>query len=163
MNILESARDEFRRYKRLGEKAIAQVRTDADLHWSPDPESNSIAIIVKHLAGNMISRWTDFLTTDGEKPTRNRDGEFVDDIPSREQILEAWERGWKCLFDAVAALRDEDLPRIVHIRGEACTVLQAVNRQLGHYAYHVGQIVWIARHRAHEDWQSLSIPRKMKA
>jgi len=159
MTYLESARDEFRRYKKLGEKAMAQVRSDADLHWAPDPESNSIAIIVKHIAGNMISRWTDFLTTDGEKATRNRDDEFVDDIQTREQILAAWERGWKCLFDALDPLTENDLQETVYIRGEAHSVVQAINRQIGHYANHVGQIIWIAKHLASDQWKSLTIPR----
>lgn len=163
MTFLESAHDEFRRYKRLGEKAIEQVRDDAGLRWSPDPESNSIAIVVKHIAGNMISRWTDFLTTDGEKPTRNRDFEFVDDLSSRAELLDVWERGWKCLFEALAPLTEADLQRTVYIRGEAHTVLQAINRQIGHYAYHVGQIVWIAKHLQSGSWNSLSIPRGKSA
>jgi len=161
MTFLQSADEEFRRYKKLAEKAIAQLPNEEDLHWQPDPESNSIAIIMKHIVGNQISRWTDFLTTDGEKPTRNRDNEFVDDVTSREQLLAHWEKGWMRLFDALAPLSENDLSKTVYIRGEALSVVQAINRQIAHYANHVGQIIWIAKHLSSENWKSLSIPRKM--
>lgn len=152
----------FRQYKRLGERAMAQV-ADSQLFAAPDPESNSIAVIVKHMAGNMRSRWTDFLTTDGEKPDRNRDAEFTDPPPTREALMKLWEEGWACLFHALEPLTDEDLSRRVTIRGEAHSVMQAINRQLAHYAMHTGQIVFLAKHLAHASWQSLSIPRNRSA
>jgi hypothetical protein len=158
IEFLKSAKRQFLYYKSLGDKAIAQV-ADKELNWLPNYESNSIAIIVKHLHGNMLSRWTDFLTTDGEKPTRKRDGEFENDSPSRETILQWWEDGWKCLFDALETVTDEDLNTIIYIRNEGHTVLEAINRQLAHYPYHVGQIVYIAKMLKNHSWESLSIPR----
>jgi hypothetical protein len=130
-----------------------------------DSESNSIAIVVKHLAGNMRSRWTDFLTTDGEKPDRNRDTEFEDPPVTRAELLEMWERGWKYLFDTVEALVDADLTRTVTIRTEAHSVMQAINRQVAHYSYHVGQIAYLAKHFAANSgkWTALTVPRKMSA
>lgn len=163
MKYLESALSEFRRYKSLGEKAIAQVTGAAQLHWQPDHESNSIAVIVKHISGNMISRWTDFLTADGEKANRNRDVEFIDDIKTRAELMAVWDRGWKCLFDALAPLTEDDLMKTVVIRAEPHSVLRAINRQMGHYAYHVGQIVFIAKHLRSDQWKSLSIPRGKSA
>ena len=148
----------FRYYKMLGDKAMAQV-SDADLLVALDPESNSIAIIVKHLVGNMLSRWTDFLTADGEKPTRDRDSEFVAPPQTRAELLALWESGWKVAFDALAPLTEDDMSRTIRIRGEAHSVMQAINRQLAHYAYHVGQIVFIAKHLTSSRWSSLSIPR----
>ena len=148
----------FRYYKMLGNKAMAQV-SDADLLAALDPESNSIAIIVKHLVGNMLSRWSDFLTTDGEKPTRDRDAEFVAPPQTRAELLALWESGWKACFDALAPLTEDDMSRTIRIRGEAHSVMQAINRQLAHYAYHVGQIVFIAKHLTSSRWSSLSIPR----
>ena len=148
----------FRYYKMLGDKAMAQV-SDADLLVALDPESNSIAIIVKHLAGNMISRWTDFLTADGEKPSRDRDSEFVAPPQTRAELFAMWEKGWKAAFDALAPLTEDDMSRTIRIRGEAHSVVQAVNRQLAHYAYHIGQIVFIAKHVTSSRWTSLSIPR----
>jgi hypothetical protein len=136
---------------------------DEALFESLDAESNSIAIIVKHIAGNMRSRWTDFLTTDGEKPDRNRDTEFEDAPKTRAQLMELWERGWKCVFDALAPLGDEDLVRKVVIRTEPHSVMQAVNRQVAHYCYHVGQIVYLAKHLAGSKWQTLTVPRKKSA
>ncbi len=158
LNYLESVRALFRYYKGLGEKAMAQI-SEAELSYQPGPESNSIAIIVKHLYGNMLSRWTDFLTSDGEKPWRNRDGEFEGSLKTREQILGAWEEGWNCLFNAINALGAEDLQRIAYIRNEGHTVLEAINRQLAHYSYHVGQMVFLARQAKGGEWQSLSIPK----
>ena len=152
----------FRYYKGMGERAMQQV-TDQQLFAALDDESNSIAIIVKHMTGNMRSRWTDFLTADGEKPNRNRDCEFVDPAPTREALLREWEAGWNCLFQALEPLTDADLGRTVTIRGEAHSVLQAINRQLAHYANHLGQIVLLAKHYAGAKWQTLSVPRNKSA
>jgi hypothetical protein len=162
---LTDARSVFRKYKQLAEDAMAQV-TEGQLFEVPcmEPEglsgeSNSIAVIVKHMAGNLSSRWTDFLTTDGEKSWRDRDGEFASDRETRESLLAGWEAGWACLFAALEPLTDADLGRTVTIRGEAHSVLQAVNRQMAHYPYHVGQIVWLSKHFQGRDWKSLSIPK----
>ena len=160
---LAEARHNFHQYKRVAEKAFAQLHHD---HWfiCLDPEANSIALMVKHIAGNMRSRFTDFLTTDGEKPDRNRDQEFVlESTPTPEQMLAWWEAGWSCVFQALDALTPEDLIRIVFIRGQEHTVLAAINRQLLHYAYHVGQIVFLAKHLRGVEWKSLSIPRGQSA
>ena len=155
---LEDARLEFRRMKRQAEKALAQV-SDQDFFRALDPESNSLAVIVKHLAGNLRSRWTDFLTSDGEKPDRNRDFEFVvEPGDTRETLMARWEAGWKLLADALA-LSPQDAERTVLIRGEPHIVVQAVNRQLTHYAAHVGQIVFLAKHLSGPRWQMLSVPR----
>jgi hypothetical protein len=151
----------FRTYKKLGDRAIAQC-PDAGLFVTLDAESNSIAIIVKHLGGNMRSRWTDFLTTDGEKPDRDRDTEFENPPATRAEILELWERGWNHVFTALASLTDADLVRTVTIRSTPHSVLQAINRQVAHYSYHVGQIVFLAKHcaaTATGKWDSLSVPR----
>jgi len=145
-------------HPKLASPAMAQV-ADAQLFETLDDEANSIAIIVKHMVGNMRSRWTDFLTTDGEKPSRNRDGEFVDPAPTRAALLAEWESGWECLFQAIEPLTDADLGRPVTIRGEAHSVMQAINRQLAHYPHHVGQIVLLAKHFACDRWESLSVPR----
>jgi Protein of unknown function (DUF1572) len=157
--FLEDALLQFRKYKGLADKAMAQIE-ESQLFAAPDPESNSVAIIMKHMAGNMRSRWTNFLTSDGEKPDRNRDSEFereASDTPS--SIRERWETGWKLLFAALSPLAADDLSRTVTIRGEPHSVLQAIERQLTHYAYHVGQIVYLARHLAGARWKSLSIPK----
>ena len=154
----EDALAVFRQYKSLAEKAMAQV-TDEQLQAALDGEMNSIAQTVKHMAGNMRSRWTDFLTSDGEKPDRQRDTEFTDPPSTRDALLALWEDGWNCLFRAIEPLSDQDLPGIVYIRGEAHSVLQAINRQIAHYAYHCGQIVFLAKHLNHAGWQSLSVPR----
>jgi hypothetical protein len=148
----------FRQYKQLGDKAMAQV-TNEQLFASLDEESNSIAIIVKHMAGNMRSRWTDFLTSDGEKSTRNRDSEFVKPPETRESLLRVWEQGWACVFSALEPLTDADLGRTVTIRGEAHSVMQAINRQVAHYAMHVGQIILLAKHYAGARWETLSVAR----
>jgi hypothetical protein len=153
--------DLFRYYKKLAERAMAQC-PDEGLFAMLDAESNSIAVIVKHMAGNMRSRWTDFLTTDGEKPDRNRDTEFEQPPQSRAELLELWERGWKYLFNALMPLTDADLTRTVMIRTEPHSVMQAINRQVAHYAHHIGQIVFLAKHvtaKATGKWESLSIPR----
>jgi hypothetical protein len=150
----------FRMYKKLGEGAIAQVAADADLHRMIDPGSNSIATVVKHLAGNLRSRFTDFLTTDGEKPDRDRDGEFEMPVPaSREEILQWWQSGFSIALAAIESLTPADLTRTVHIRSEPFLVVEALNRLGTHLAYHVGQIVYVARHLAGEQWTSLSIPK----
>lgn len=148
----------FAYYKRLAERAMEQI-SDEQLFKSPNSESNSIAIIVKHLSGNMCSRWTDFLTTDGEKPSRNRDDEFVSPPATRAELLMIWEDGWSRLKGALEGITDADLGRTITIRGEAHSVMQAISRQLAHYPYHVGQIVLLAKHFAGDAWQSLSIPR----
>jgi hypothetical protein len=149
----------FQYYKKLAERAMAQC-PDAALFTNLDAESNSIAIIVKHIHGNMRSRWTDFLTSDGEKPDRNRDTEFEAPPTTREELMETWERGWKLLFGALEPLGDADLTRTITIRTEPHSVMQAINRQVAHYSYHVGQIVCVARHFAGERWQTLTIPKK---
>jgi hypothetical protein len=148
----------FHYYKKLGERAMEQT-PDEHLFTVLDPESNSIAIIVKHLAGNMRSRWTDFLTTDGEKPGRNRDTEFETPATTRDELMAQWEEGWATLFGALESMTDADLSRVVTIRGEAHSVTQAINRQLAHYPYHVGQIVYLGRHFCSGHWTSLSVPR----
>src|SRR5229473_3403356 len=162
-HYLSDAIASFRAYKKLAEKALAQVK-DEECFVTLDEESNSIAVIMKHIAGNMLSRWTDFLTTDGEKPDRNRDMEFVM-LPgtTKDEILAYWEKGWKCVFEAIEPLQPEDLMRTVKIRGQEHTVMQAINRQLTHYAYHVGQIVYLAKHFKSSEWQSLSVPRNRSA
>ena len=149
----------YRNYKALGDRAIAQA-PDADLHTLVDPDSNSIAIIVKHLAGNLRSRFTDFLTTDGEKADRNRDGEFEPGLTAKAPLLQRWEEGWRILFAALDALKAEDLTRTVLIRGERLSALDAINRQLVHYGQHVGQIVYLAKHHGWQSWKSLSVPRR---
>jgi Protein of unknown function (DUF1572) len=157
-SYLKDALSVFRAYKKLGDGAMAQV-TDDQLVVVLDGEMNSIAQIVKHMAGNMRSRWTDFLTTDGEKPNRQRETEFSDPPATRAAVLALWESGWQLVFAALEPLSDADLARGVSIRGERHSVMQAVNRQMTHYAYHVGQIVLLAKHFKGADWRSLSIPR----
>ncbi len=150
---------EFRRMKSLADGAISQV-TPMQFFATPSPGDNSIAVIVKHVGGNLLSRWTDFLTSDGEKPGRNRDGEFeIYSGDTYETLTRQWEAGWNALFSALEPLTDSDLDRMVTIRGEGLSVLQAVSRQLTHYAYHVGQIVYVAKHYAADSWRSLSIPK----
>jgi uncharacterized damage-inducible protein DinB len=161
-SYLVDSLDLFRYYKNLGERAMAQV-SDEQLSTVLDEEMNSIAIIVKHMAGNMRSRWTDFLTSDGEKPNRQRDTEFTDPPATREALLAVWEDGWQCLFRALDPLSEQDLPRTVTIRGEAHSVMQAINRQIAHYSYHCGQIVLLAKHFKCDEWQSLSVPRRKSA
>ena len=161
-SYLKDSIDVFRYYKKLGERAIAQCPDEA-LFLTLDAESNSIAIIVKHLAGNMRSRWTDFLTTDGEKPDRNRDTEFEDGPKTRAELMEMWERGWTYIFDALQPLTDADLTRTITIRTEPHSVMQAINRQIAHYSYHIGQIVFLAKHFGCDSWKSLTVPRKQSA
>lgn len=155
---LDTALENFRNMKRTAERAIEQLSLH-ELHWAPNDESNSIARIVKHVAGNMMSRWTDFLTTDGEKPTRNRDKEFEGGYASREEMMTAWEAGWEKLFQAVGSLEPEDLLKIVTIRTQPHTVVQAIERQVYHLSYHTGQIVYLAKQIRGADWQTLTIPR----
>lgn len=161
-SYLEDSLELFRYYKKLGERAIEQV-PEAQLFAQLDDESNSIAIIVKHMAGNMRSRWTDFLTSDGEKPDRNRESEFEDAPATREALMQLWDQGWALVFGALEPLSDADLSRSVTIRGEAHSVMQAINRQIGHYALHCGQIIFLAKHWQGGNWKSLSIPRGKSA
>jgi hypothetical protein len=156
---LEEARRQFRGHKRMGEGAMAQLR-DEEFFVTLDPESNSVAILVKHLAGNMRSRFTDFLTADGEKPDRFRDQEFeLTSATTRADVMKCWEEGWSRVFTAIEALKPDDVTRTVTIRGEPHTVLQAINRQIAHYAQHIGQMVFLAKHLRSRDWKTLSIPR----
>lgn len=157
-NYLQSAVRQFEYYKLLGEKTFSQVE-DAKLFWQYNADSNSIAIIVKHLWGNMLSRWTHFLTTDGEKEWRNRDAEFEGTITTKAALLEKWNEGWACLFTALQTLTEDDLTKTIYIRNQGQTVVDAINRQLCHYSYHVGQIVFIGKMACNEQWESLSIPK----
>ncbi|MGV3587988.1 MAG: DUF1572 domain-containing protein [Adhaeribacter sp.] len=156
-DYLESVQKQFEYYKMLGDKTFSQL-PDVKLFWQYNNESNSIGTIVKHLWGNMLSRWTDFLTADGEKEWRDRDAEFENDINSREELLAKWNEGWACLFNAINSLTTDDLDKIIYIRNQGHTVTEAINRQLAHYPYHVGQIVFIGKMLA-ESWTSLSIPK----
>ncbi|HEV3200403.1 MAG TPA: DUF1572 domain-containing protein [Bryobacteraceae bacterium] len=161
-SYLEDSLAMFRQYKTMGERAMDQV-TDDQLFTALDEEMNSIAIVVKHMAGNMRSRWTDFLTTDGEKPDRNRESEFEDPPATRAALMQVWEDGWGRVFRALEPLSDQDLARTVTIRGEPHSVMQAIHRQVAHYACHCGQIILLAKHFAHGHWSSLSIPRARRA
>ncbi len=162
IQYLESAKRQFTMYKQLGEKAMAQIPDEA-LHWQANEDSNSIAAIVKHMWGNMMSRWTDFLTTDGEKPWRQRDAEFEGSEETRETLMQKWNEGWHCLFSALDSITDDDLGRIIYIRNDGLTVLDAINRQISHYCYHVGQIVYVSKLKIAGQWKSLSIPRNASA
>jgi hypothetical protein len=158
-HYLEEARRQLRGHKRMGEGAMSQL-SDQDFFVTLDPESNSVAILVRHLAGNMRSRFTDFLTSDGEKPNRFRDREFeLSPATTRAEVMTWWEEGWTCVFNAIDPLKPEDVMRTVTIRGEPHTVLQAINRQIAHYAQHIGQIVFLAKHLRSSNWKTLSIPR----
>ncbi|MGA7240217.1 MAG: DUF1572 domain-containing protein [Bryobacteraceae bacterium] len=161
-SYVEDSIDLLRYYKKMAERAMDQV-TDNQLYEALDGEANSIAVVVKHMAGNMRSRWTDFLTSDGEKPDRNRDSEFVEPPATRAALLQTWEEGWARVFAALEPLSDADLGRTVTIRGEAHSVMQAINRQSAHYTNHIGQIVLLAKHFAGGRWQSLSVPRNKSA
>jgi Protein of unknown function (DUF1572) len=163
-SYLNDSTDVFRYYKKLAERAIEQCPDDK-LFVTLDTESNSIAIVVKHIAGNAKSRWTDFLTTDGEKSNRNRDSEFEEPPNSRAELLALWEEGWNCVFTALAGLTDADMGRTITIRGEAHSVMQAINRQVAHYSCHIGQITMLAKHfaAAQGNWTALTIPRKQSA
>jgi hypothetical protein len=155
---LNSVKKHFEYYKTLGEQTFAQLK-DEDLFWCYNEESNSIATIVKHLSGNMLSRWTDFLNTDGEKPWRNRDSEFENDIKSRQELLAIWNEGWDCLFSALNSIKEDHWEKDIYIRNERHSVVDAINRQLSHYPYHIGQIVFIGKMIAGSKWESLSIPK----
>ena len=155
--VLSALLDEFRKTKRMGERAFEQLG-DEDFFFKLNPQQNSIHVIVKHLSGNMLSRWTDFLIADGEKPSRDRESEFVDEVVSRTQIMELWENGWASVFAALEPLTDEDLARTVYVRREPHTVVQAAVRQVAHYAYHVGQILLIAKHVRGPQWNYLTVP-----
>jgi len=162
-NYFDDAIAALKAYKKLAEKAIAQMKDD-ELFVMLDEESNSVAVIMKHMAGNMFSRWTDFLTSDGEKPDRNRDMEFViESNTTKADVLDYWERGWACVFAALEPLTLDDFEKTVLIRGEKHTIVQAINRQLMHYSYHIGQIVYLAKHFRSTEWSSLSVPRNKSA
>lgn len=155
---LESVKKQMHYYKTIAEKAIEQLEAE-QLFISVNEDTNSIATIIKHLSGNMISRWTDFLTTDGEKDWRNRDSEFETTLQSKEELLAEWNKGWDCFFNAIESLQPEQLSQIIYIRNEGQTAMDAINRQLAHYPYHIGQIVFYAKMLKHDQWNSLSIPK----
>ncbi|MFH7002555.1 DUF1572 family protein [Flavobacterium bizetiae] len=157
-SYLESVKKQFLYYKMLGEKAIDQLEPH-QLFVSVNEDTNSIATIIKHISGNMLSRWTDFLTSDGEKEWRNRDAEFENDLQSKDEVLIVWNKGWDCFLDTLNSLKPEQLSDIIYIRNEGHTVIEAINRQLAHYPYHVGQIVFYAKQLKNGGWDSLSIPR----
>jgi hypothetical protein len=157
-DYLQSARKQFEYYKQLGDKTLARV-PDEKLYWQYNAESNSLATIIKHLSGNMLSRWTDFLTSDGEKEWRQREDEFENNIHSREALMKLWQKGWDCLFNTLNSLTPADLDKTIFIRKEAHTVTEAINRQLAHYPYHIGQMVFIGKMVCDDKWVSLSIPK----
>lgn len=157
-NFIDSARKQFKYYRTLGDKTFDQL-DEQDLFYKPDPESNSISIIVHHLSGNMLSRWSGFLIEDGEKTWRNRDKEFQEVLKSKAEVLEAWNNGWNCLMEVIDRLTSEDLLKITYIRNQGHTVIEAINRQLAHYPYHIGQILFLGKMIKKNKWQSLSIPK----
>jgi Protein of unknown function (DUF1572) len=157
-SYLNSIKKQFGYYKLLGDKTFEQLN-DQDIHWQLNEDSNSISIIVKHIVGNMLSRWTNFLTEDGEKTWRNRDQEFEDPYLNKEALIIAWEKGWQCLFNAITPLKENDLEHIIYIRNQGHTITEAINRQLSHYAYHIGQIVLIGKMIKGKHWKSLSVPK----
>lgn len=161
-NYIESIIKQFIYYKGLGDKTFEQLNAD-EIHLKHNEYSNNIAIVVKHIVGNMLSRWTNFLSEDGEKKWRHRDTEFEDTYKTKEEMILAWEKGWQCLFDAITPLKAEDLERIIYIRNEGHTLVEAINRQLAHYAYHIGQIVFIGTLIKDTDWKSLSVPKNKSA
>ena len=161
-SYLGSIKKQFLYYKMLGEKAMEQLREE-QLFWQYNGESNSIAILVNHIAGNMLSRFTDFLTADGEKPWRNRDAEFTNPFQNKEELIIHWNKGWDCLMNALNQLTEADLEKLIYIRNDGHTVTEAINRQLAHYPYHIGQMVFIAKMQKNEDWQTLSIARNKSA
>ena len=156
---LETVIQRFKEAKVTAEKALEQL-TESELFWAPNEESNSVAIIVKHMSGNMISRWTDFLTTDGEKPYRNRDDEFLGDIQTKEQMMELWEFGWDTFINALKNIEEEQLLKTIAIRNEPHSVMEAIERQMYHYSYHIGQIIYVAKILKSSEWKTLTIPRK---
>ncbi|SDQ92384.1 DUF1572 domain-containing protein [Virgibacillus salinus] len=155
---LKVVQERFKSIKDLGDKTISQLSND-EIHWNFNDASNSVAVIAKHLSGNMVSRWSDFLTSDGEKSYRNRDQEFENDIPPKQELIAVWEKGWNTLFETLNGLKGQDLLKSVVIRGESHTVLEAIERQMAHYAYHIGQIVYIGKQIKDENWETLSIPK----
>ena len=157
-NFLKSATKQFEYYKWLGEQTMKQLK-DEDLFWQYNDDSNSIAMIIKHLSGNMLSRWTDFLNSDGEKPWRNREAEFENDMETRDEILNIWNKGWACLMDALNSINEGNWHKVIYIRNEPHSLVDAINRQLAHYPYHVGQIVFIGKMLTNNNWASLSIPK----
>ena len=157
IGYLEGTIKQLRYYEQLGTTTLERM-TDEQLFAYPAEGSNSLAMIVKHMCGNMLSRWTDFRTTDGEKPWRERDAEFADDLTTKAEVMEKWREGWQCFYDAILPLKEEELEEIVYIRNQGHTIMEAINRQLAHYSYHIGQIVYIGRFYLKEDWESLSIP-----
>ena len=157
--FLQSAIKRLGYYKDLGDKTIAQL-SNAEMHFQPNDSSNNMAIIIQHMAGNMFSRWTDFLTTDGEKEWRNRDAEFEDQGLDKEELIELWSKGWNCLFTTLQGLNEEDLLATIRIRGEELSVVDAINRQLAHYPYHVGQMIYLGKIVRDEEWRNLSMPKR---
>lgn len=157
-SYLSSTKKQFEYYKSLGDKTFSQL-SEKEMFEQLNDESNSIAIIVKHIVGNMLSRWTNFLTEDGEKSWRNRDDEFINTYKTKEEILENWEKGWQCLFDAINSLEEKDLENIIYIRNLGHSVTEAINRQLCHYSYHIGQIVFLGKLLLKNNWQNLSMPK----
>jgi hypothetical protein len=157
-SFLQSAIKRLSYYKELGDKTFAQLNEE-DFHFTPNAESNSIALIIQHTAGNMLSRWTNFLTTDGEKDWRNRDTEFEEQNLSKQQLIDFWQKGWDCLLNSLNALTEEDLLKTIYIRNEGLLVIDAINRQMAHYPYHVGQIIYLAKIIKNGEWQNLSIPK----
>lgn len=157
IEYLKVVQEKFKSVKGLGDKTINQLSED-DIHWTLNKGSNSVTVIVKHLSGNMESRWSDFLTSDGEKPNRNREQEFEDNISSKQELIEIWEKGWNTLFESLSNLGEQDLLKNIYIRGESHTVLEAIERQMAHYAYHIGQLVYIGKQTKGENWENLSIP-----
>jgi Protein of unknown function (DUF1572) len=156
---MQSVISRFKGYKDLADKTFVQLE-EADFHFSPNEASNSIAIIIQHISGNMISRWTNFLAEDGEKEWRDRDGEFDVHNYGRDRLLEIWEKGWQCMFDTLQSLKSGDLLKTIYIRNEALSAVDAINRQLAHYPYHIGQILYIGKIIKGEDWKNLSVPKK---
>jgi hypothetical protein len=157
-NYLQSAIQQFEYYKSLGDKTFLQIAPE-NLFWQFNDDSNSIAVIINHLYGNMLSRWTDFLNSDGEKEWRNRDKEFLNEVTTKEELLQRWESGWKCLFDALHSITEADLDKEILIRNQKHTIAEAINRQLAHYPYHIGQIVFLGKMLSNNNWKSLSIPK----
>jgi len=161
-HYLEGILKQFHYYKSLGDKTFEQLN-DKEIHFKPNEYSNNISIVVKHIVGNMLSRWTNFLTEDGEKEWRHRDTEFEDSYKDKSDMITAWQNGWKCLFNAITPLKADDLEKIIYIRNQGQTVSDAINRQLAHYAYHIGQIVYLGTLIKDTDWMNLSLPKGQSA
>ncbi|GLB51637.1 hypothetical protein NBRC110019_06760 [Neptunitalea chrysea] len=162
LNYLESVKKQFIYYKTLGDKTIT-ILTEEELHYTYNETSNSVAVIIKHIAGNMLSRWTNFLTEDGEKKWRHRDDEFEDTLTSKEEIVAYWEKGWTCLFKALDSVHQDNFTNLVYIRNQGHTITEAINRQLAHYPYHIGQMVFLGKMIKDSDWVSLSIPKNQSS